>query len=115
MNEPDDTGTQGVGVAVDPAHLYWTQKGPAKGGLGRIFRAGLEIPPGETAAFRTDVETLWAHLPEPVDLELRGGYRYWTDRTDRSGTARWLPFTGPTAAPNPVATPSTAPRSRSPV
>ena len=35
-----------VGVAVDPrrGHLYWTQKGPAKGGRGRIFRAGLDLP-----------------------------------------------------------------------
>ena len=35
-----------VGVALDTArgHLYWTQKGPAKGGQGRILRAGLAVP-----------------------------------------------------------------------
>src|SRR6266542_5068936 len=34
-----------VGIAVDPelGHIYWTQKGPEKGGLGRLFRANLEI------------------------------------------------------------------------
>ncbi|MFF4168650.1 hypothetical protein [Streptomyces sp. NPDC001744] len=71
-----------VGVAVDPArgHLYWTQKGPAKGGRGRILRAGLEIPAGETAANRSDVEVLWSDLPEPIDLHLDGGWLYWTDR-----------------------------------
>jgi hypothetical protein len=81
---PADEGVMGecVGVAVDRArgHLYWTQKGPAKGGAGRIFRAGLEIPPGQSAAHRTDVEELWSGLPEPVDLHLDGDWLYWTDR-----------------------------------
>ncbi|QLJ02914.1 hypothetical protein HZZ00_19170 [Streptomyces sp. NEAU-sy36] len=71
-----------VGVAVDPdrGHLYWTQKGPAKGGRGRIFRAGLEIPAGESAATRSDIEVLWSGLPEPIDLHLDGDWLYWTDR-----------------------------------
>ncbi|MGW0995671.1 hypothetical protein [Streptomyces sp. NPDC002520] len=71
-----------VGVAVDPrrGHLYWTQKGPAKGGKGRVFRAGLEIPPGETAARRSDIEVLWSGLPEPIDLHVEGDWLYWTDR-----------------------------------
>ena len=30
--------------------IYWTQKGPDNGEQGRIFRAGIEIPKGETAA-----------------------------------------------------------------
>lgn len=71
-----------VGVAVDRArgHLYWTQKGPAKGGAGRIFRAGLEIPAGQSAERRTDIEELWSGLPEPIDLHLDGDWLYWTDR-----------------------------------
>lgn len=71
-----------VGVALDPArgHLYWTQKGPAKGGRGRILRAGLELPPGATPEDRPDVETLWDGLPEPIDLEIVGDSLYWTDR-----------------------------------
>lgn len=71
-----------VGIAVDPAagYLYWTQKGPAKGGNGRILRAGLDIPEGETAADRTDIEVLWDNLPEPIDLHLDGDVLYWTDR-----------------------------------
>lgn len=81
---PAATGVLGecVGVAVDPArgYLYWTQKGPAKGGRGRILRAGLEIPAGQRAAHRTDVEVLWDRLPEPIDLHLDGDTLYWTDR-----------------------------------
>jgi len=83
VNGRDSTGRQEcVGVAVDPAAgwLYWTQKGPAKGGQGRIFRAGLEIPDGATASDRQDVEVLWEDLPEPIDLEISGGWLYWTDR-----------------------------------
>lgn len=82
VNARDDTGTQEcVGIAVDPGgYLYWTQKGPAKGGRGRIFRAGLEIPAGQTAADRGDIEVLWDQLPEPIDLEIHGDWLYWTDR-----------------------------------
>lgn len=83
VNAPQADGLgQCVGVAVDTArgHLYWTQKGPSKGGLGRIFRAGLEIPEGQTAANRSDIETLWDRLPEPIDLEIVGDRLYWTDR-----------------------------------
>ncbi|GAB4010719.1 SMP-30/gluconolactonase/LRE family protein [Nocardioides ultimimeridianus] len=73
---------QCVGIAVDAAHghLYWTQKGPAKGGRGRIFRCGLSLPEGEDPSRRTDIETLWDGLPEPIDLELVDGWLYWTDR-----------------------------------
>lgn len=73
-----------VGITVDAAggKIYWTQKGPDKGGRGRIFRANIEIPKGETAANRTDIEVLFDALPEPIDLELDLENRvlYWTDR-----------------------------------
>ncbi|WP_076859594.1 3-hydroxyacyl-CoA dehydrogenase [Bradyrhizobium mercantei] len=75
-----------VGVTIDPVRqqIYWTQKGPTKGNKGRLFRAGIEIPRGETAVNRSDVELLLDHLPEPIDLELDLGRRtlYWTDRGD---------------------------------
>jgi len=73
-----------VGVAVSPAtgKFYWTQKGPSKGFKGRIFRANIDFPIGQTAANRTDVECLFQNLPEPVDLEIdeADGLLYWTDR-----------------------------------
>ncbi|MCX4404878.1 3-hydroxyacyl-CoA dehydrogenase [Streptomyces sp. NPDC059837] len=75
-----------VGVAVDPVggHLYWTQKGPSDAGLGKILRAGIDLPAGESAAERGDIEVLFEGLPEPIDLELDLGERmlYWTDRGD---------------------------------
>src|SRR5882724_2224619 len=75
-----------VGIAVDPerGHIYWTQKGPEKGELGRLFRANIEIPKSENAINRTDIEVLYDGLPEPIDLELdlKNRLPYWTDRGD---------------------------------
>ena len=75
-----------VGVTLDPVRkqIYWTQKGPDNGEVGRIFRAGIEIPKGETAATRSDIEVFFDRLPEPIDLELDHKNRvlYWTDRGD---------------------------------
>jgi hypothetical protein len=75
-----------VGITIDPQRkqIYWTQKGPTKGNYGRLFRAGLELARGETAANRSDIEVLFDHLPEPIDLELdlRNRVLYWTDRGD---------------------------------
>ena len=73
-----------VGITVDPRRqqIYWTQKGADNAGVGRILRAGIEIPNGETAANRSDIEVLFDRLPEPIDLELDLEHRilYWTDR-----------------------------------
>ena len=75
-----------VGITVDPdrGQIYWTQKGPDDAGKGRIFRAKIDIPEGETAANRTDIELLFDALPEPIDLELdlKSRLIYWTDRGD---------------------------------
>jgi len=75
-----------VGIAVDAedGKFYWTQKGPEKAGEGRIFRANLELPKGQTPANRKDIELLYNALPEPIDLELDLSNRalYWTDRGD---------------------------------
>jgi sugar lactone lactonase YvrE len=75
-----------VGITLDAERkqIYWTQKGPDNGDRGRIFRAGIEIPKGETAANRSDIEVFFDRLPEPIDLELDHKNRvlYWTDRGD---------------------------------
>jgi hypothetical protein len=75
-----------VGIALDIAggKLYWTQKGPDDAGQGRIFRANLDIPAGQTPANREDIEVLFEDLPEPIDLDLDLPNRmmYWTDRGD---------------------------------
>jgi len=73
-----------VGITVDPerGQIYWTQKGPDNASVGRIFRAGIEMPKGENPGERTDIELLFDNLPEPIDLEfaLEGRVLYWTDR-----------------------------------
>ncbi len=75
-----------VGMAIDPKgrKIYWTQKGGDNAGQGSIRRAGIEIPKGQTAATRSDVEVLFQGLPEPIDLDLdlEGRLLYWTDRGD---------------------------------
>src|SRR6476660_1822661 len=61
-----------VGITIDPklGKIYWTQKGPDNAGLGRIFRANINIPKGESPTTRADIEVLFDRLPEPIDLEL---------------------------------------------
>ncbi|MHC2331696.1 SMP-30/gluconolactonase/LRE family protein [Bradyrhizobium sp. USDA 4454] len=75
-----------VGITIDPKFkkFYWTQKGPDNGEQGRILRANIEIPKGETPTNRSDIEVLFDRLPEPIDLELDVANRvlYWTDRGD---------------------------------
>ena len=69
---------------VGLGRIYWSQKGPDNAGLGRIFRANVEIPPGQTAATRSDIEIFYDGLPEPIDIELdvKNRVLYWTDRGD---------------------------------
>jgi hypothetical protein len=87
-----------VGIAGDAecGQIYWTQKGPDDAGQGRIFRAGIEIPKGQSAAKRTDIEVLFDCLPEPIDLDLDLNSRmlYWTDRGDppRGNTVNRAPM-----------------------
>ncbi|KAJ4249792.1 hypothetical protein NW762_012134 [Fusarium torreyae] len=70
-----------VGVAVSPARgkFYWTQKGPSKGGKGRIFCADIN---GRVGSSRSDIICLLDNLPEPIDLHIdeEGDKLYWTDR-----------------------------------
>jgi DNA-binding beta-propeller fold protein YncE len=87
-----------VGIAVDAAggKFYWTQKGSDDAGEGRIFRANLELPQGQTPTNRKDIELLFENLPEPIDLDLDIANRvmYWTDRGDppRGNTVNRAPM-----------------------
>ena len=77
-----------VGIALDVPRgkIYWTQKGGDNARQGTIKRANLEIPAGESATHRSDIEVLFAGLPEPIDLDLdlRKRRMYWTDRGDNT-------------------------------
>jgi hypothetical protein len=85
-NDQRDATRWCVGITIDPRFrkIYWTQKGPDDAGLGRIFRANIDIPKNESPADRSDIELLFDQLPEPIDLELDLANRvlYWTDRGD---------------------------------
>ncbi|KAI4724647.1 3-hydroxyacyl-CoA dehydrogenase-like protein [Aureobasidium sp. EXF-10728] len=74
----------GISVNNQRGYFYWTQKGASKAGKGRIYRAKLEMPSGETAATRSDIEVVLTGLPEPIDLEIdeEAGKLFWTDRGD---------------------------------
>jgi len=91
----------GIALDVEGGKVYWTQKGPDNAGQGRIFRANLEIPKGQTPANRTDIEVLFDRLPEPIDLDLDLANRmiYWTDRGDppRGNTVNRAPMDAPPA------------------
>ncbi len=56
--------------------IYWTNTG-----CGKIQRANPEIPSGETAATRTDIEDLITGLTSPygIAIDARRGKMYWTD------------------------------------
>jgi DNA-binding beta-propeller fold protein YncE len=86
----------GIALDVEAGKLYWTQKGSDNAGEGRIFRANLEIPKGQSAGNRKDIELLYEGLPEPIDLELDLANRtiYWTDRGDppRGNTVNRAPM-----------------------
>jgi hypothetical protein len=72
-----------VGIALSPSlnKLFWSQKGPSKGGRGRIFSAELPSNHGPDVAI-TNIQCLLDNLPEPIDLEFDEETHslYWTDR-----------------------------------
>jgi hypothetical protein len=86
----------GIALDVERGKVYWTQKGAEKAGQGRIFRANLDIPEGQTPENRKDIELLYNNLPEPIDLDLDLGNRimYWTDRGEppRGNTVNRAPM-----------------------
>jgi DNA-binding beta-propeller fold protein YncE len=86
----------GVVVDVDDGDVYWTRKGSDNAGEGRLSRAGIDVPTGQTASNRADIEVLYDGLPEPIDLELDLNNRvmYWTDRGDppRGNTVNRAPM-----------------------
>jgi DNA-binding beta-propeller fold protein YncE len=86
----------GIAVDFDGGKIYWTQKGGDNACTGRICRANIELPPGQTPAKRHDIEVLYDGLPEPIDLDIDPNTRtlYWTDRGDppRGNTVNRAPL-----------------------
>ncbi|VUC27229.1 unnamed protein product [Clonostachys rosea] len=78
---PDDTQDPsswcvGIAVSAKLGVFYWTQKGPSKGGRGRLFCSSIE------AEGRREPRCLLDNLPEPIDLYVdeSNNILYWTDR-----------------------------------
>lgn len=74
-----------VGIAISQKYgkMYWTQKGPSKGGKGRILSAKIPSDSGNSAPISgSEISILFKDLPEPIDLEIddNTGVLYWTDR-----------------------------------
>lgn len=92
----------GIALDIEGGKVYWTQKGGDNAFKGTIRRASLEIPKGQTAENRNDVEILFDALPEPIDLDLDVKNRmiYWTDRGDapRGNTVNRAPMKVPAGA-----------------
>jgi len=86
----------GIAVDADGGKFYWTQKGGHDAGLGRIFRANIQVPQGQSAENRSNIELLFDNLPEPIDLDFDPVNRmlYWTDRGDppRGNTVNRAPM-----------------------
>jgi DNA-binding beta-propeller fold protein YncE len=86
----------GIAVDADGGKFYWTQKGSHEAGFGRICRANIQVPEGQSAENRGDIELLYDNLPEPIDLDLDPANRmlYWTDRGDppRGNTVNRAPM-----------------------
>jgi hypothetical protein len=76
----------GLALDIDRGFVYWTQKGGDNAGEGVIRRAPIARVAGETPDRRSDIETLFSGLPEPIDLDLDLSSRklYWTDRGDNT-------------------------------
>jgi hypothetical protein len=77
----------GIAVDTDGGKFYWTQKGGHDAGPGRICRANIQVPQGQSAQNRRDIELLYDNLPEPIDLDLDPVNRT-PCRTDRGDPPR---------------------------
>ena len=88
-----------VGITIDPkrGQIYWTQKGPDNGGLGRIFRANIDIPegrePGQPLRHRGAVRPACRSRSISSSISTNR-VLYWTDRGDppRGNTVNRAPI-----------------------
>jgi sugar lactone lactonase YvrE len=69
----------GIALDVERGQFYFSDRNAQK-----ILRASMDMPAGQTAANRSDIETLFsfsgASMPIDLDLDLDQRMIYWTDR-----------------------------------
>lgn len=80
----DPKTRQCVGIALDIKNnrIFWTMKGPSKGGMGRLLYAPFDYTDPRAVIKPSQLNIIYDHLPEPIDLEIdyAHDFLYWTDR-----------------------------------
>lgn len=75
---------QCVGIELDLKNnrLFWTMKGPSKGGMGRLLWAPFDYTDPYSVIEPSKINIIYDHLPEPIDLEIdyAHDFLYWSDR-----------------------------------
>ncbi|CAI2536243.1 CAS/CSE protein involved in chromosome segregation [Serratia ficaria] len=73
-----------IGIALDKKNnrIFWTMKGPSKGGLGRLLCAPFDYRAASASVNVNEVKVIFDKLPEPIDLAIdyAGDFLYWSDR-----------------------------------
>ncbi len=74
----------GIAVDTDRKQIYWTQKGSDNAGQGRIFRANVDLPKGESPSSVPTSSSSSTACPSrsTLELDLASRMLYWTDRGD---------------------------------
>lgn len=82
-NEPNENRyCVGIALDIEKGHIYWTMKGPSKGGTGRILCADYDFNAKDAVIHKAGIRVVFDKLPEPIDLEIdyQGRFLYWSDR-----------------------------------
>lgn len=73
-----------IGIALDQKNnrIFWTMKGPSKGGQGRLLSALFDYRAANAAINLEEINVVFDQLPEPIDLAIdyAGDFLYWSDR-----------------------------------
>lgn len=73
-----------IGIALDQKNnrIFWTMKGPSKGGQGRLLSAPFDYRAANAAINLEEINVVFDQLPEPIDLAIdyAGDFLYWSDR-----------------------------------
>jgi len=73
-----------IGIALDQKNnrIFWTMKGPSKGGQGRLLSAPFDYRADNAAINLEEINVVFDQLPEPIDLAIdyAGDFLYWSDR-----------------------------------
>ncbi|HGM5492295.1 TPA: hypothetical protein ACKP1B_003984 [Serratia fonticola] len=73
-----------VGIALDTQNnrIFWTMKGPSKGGQGKLLCAPFDYRNSKAVIDSNEIRIIFDKLPEPIDLAIdyQNDFLYWSDR-----------------------------------